>query len=82
MQVNNIAAPTFQAHIPRRVKQALSNEAMAKGGNAYGEYVTKSKLIESWGNETSSLSLVDKFEDKAKKGYLILVDSYLAPFRQ
>lgn len=80
--VSQSQRPSFGAHIPKQLKDELLFVANKKGADVCDAFVKQAKKVETWGQDTSSLTL---FEKKTKNGVehsLGLVNSYEAPFRK
>lgn len=88
MQINSINAvphqqqkTSFGAYIPKPLKDELLYVASKKGKDASDAFVKQAKKVESWGQDTSSLTMIEKKTKKGREYALALVDSYCAPFR-
>lgn len=89
MQINSINAvsqqqsqrTSFGAHIPKPLKEKLFDAAYKKGNEACDAFFRQEKKVESWGQDTSSLSVIEKKTKDGRDYSLALVDSYCAPFR-
>ncbi len=89
MQINSISAvsqsqsqrPSFGAHIPKLMKEELFYMANKKGLETRDAFYKQAKKVESWGQDTSSLTMVEKKTKDGREYSLGLVNSYEAPFR-
>lgn len=79
MRVNSVAPTTFQAQIPKNLRENLFWDAHKKGHQSTSALLEKMKAFENWGLETSSLASIEK---RGEKPLLCLVNSYLAPFQK
>lgn len=92
MKVDGVSSVSFQASIPRALKDELFSAARLKGNDACFRYLEQAKKVESWGLSTSMIS-ADKYvqsplgtslyeQAPEPKSILKLFNYYFAPFKK